>query len=63
MINARKRDRGQWAVYYASSQSFTLTFSYSLAKQLWGLLIDFDWLVYKVECPNVSITNCNLKKG
>ena len=23
----------------------------------------FDWLVHLIEYPNVSITNCNLKKG
>ena len=33
-------------------------FSYSLAKQLWRLLLNFDWF----ECPNVSTINCNLKK-
>ena len=34
---ARERERGQWAVYYMSPQSFMIMFSYSLAKQLWGL--------------------------
>ena len=29
--------RGHWAVYYTSPQNFILTFSYSLARQLWGL--------------------------
>ena len=29
-----------------------------------GITINFKWLVYKVECPpNVTTTNCNLKKG
>ena len=32
-----ERERGQWAVYYTSPQSFIITFSYSLAYQLWGL--------------------------
>ena len=27
-------------------QSVKITFSYSLAKQFWGLLLNFDWLVY-----------------
>ena len=27
----RERERGQWAVYYSSHQSFIITFSYSLA--------------------------------
>ena len=39
--NPRQRERGQWAVYYTSPQSFTITFSYSLDKQFWGLY----WLV------------------
>ena len=37
-------------------------YSYSLAEQLLGLLMNFDWLVYSVEFPNVSTTNCNLQK-
>ena len=55
--------RGQWAVYYTGPQSFMITFSYSLALQLWGLLLKFDWLVHQVECPNVSTTNYKLQKG
>ena len=27
----RERERGKWAVYYTNPQSFTVTFSYSLA--------------------------------
>ena len=38
--------RGHWAVYYTSSQCFILTFYYSLALQLLGVLINFDWLVH-----------------
>ena len=37
--------RGQWVVYYTSPQSFMIVFSYSIAQQLWGLLLKFDWLV------------------
>ena len=37
--------RGHWAVYFTSPQSFLITFSYSLAQQLWGLLLNFDRLV------------------
>ena len=33
--------------------NFIITVSYSLAQELWGLLLYFDWLVFKVECPNV----------
>ena len=31
-------------------------------KQPWGLLLNFDWFVHLVECPNVSTTNFNLHK-
>ena len=33
------RERGQWAVYYNSLQSIMITFSYSLAYQLWGFFL------------------------
>ena len=39
-----QRGRGQWNVYYTSPQSFLITFSYSIAQQLWGLLLNFFWL-------------------
>ena len=42
----RERERGQWSVYYTRPQSLIQTFSFSLAQQLWGLLANFDWLVY-----------------
>ena len=32
-----QRGREQWTVYYTSPQNFIITFSYSLAQQLWGL--------------------------
>ena len=38
-----------------------LTFSYSLAQKLWGLVLNLiGWFVHSVECPNDSTTNCNL---
>ena len=40
---------GQWAVYYASPQSLIITFSYLLAQQLWGLLLNFDWFFIKLS--------------
>ena len=40
-----------------------LFFSYSLAQQLWGLSLNFDWLVHEDEFPNESTTNCILQKG
>ena len=46
LYQVRERESREWAVYYTSLQSFKITISYSLAKQLWGLLMDFDWLVY-----------------
>ena len=33
----QQRESGQWAVYYTSPKSFTITFPYSLDYQLWGL--------------------------
>ena len=56
--------RGHWAVYYTSLQSHIIMFSYSLAYQLWVLLLNFDWLAHQVECPNVSTNNyfCNYKE-
>ena len=45
-----------------SPQSLILTFSYLLAYQPWGLLLNFDWLVHLVDCPNVTTTICNLQK-
>ena len=47
-------------VYNTSPQSFIIMFSYSLAYQLWELLINFYLMV---ECPSVLTTNCNLQKG
>ena len=41
---------------------FITTFSYSLAQQLLGLLLNFDQLA-KVECIKVSITNYKQHKG
>ena len=38
--------RGYWAVYYTSPQGLIIMFSYSLAYQPWGLLLNFDWLVH-----------------
>ena len=58
-----QRERGHWAVYYSSSQSFMITFSYSLAYQPWVLELNVIQIVYFVECQNISTTNCNLQKG
>ena len=46
LINALSQiERGQWAVYYTSVQSFTITLSYSLTQQLWGL----RWIQLSVQ--------------
>ena len=47
-LNSREGG-GHLAVYYTSPQSSIITFSYSLALQLWGLLFNFDWLI---QCGN-----------
>ena len=40
------REGGDWAVYYTGPQSFLITFSYSLAQQLWALIIIFiGWII------------------
>ena len=33
--------RGQWAVYYNSPHNFEIMFSYSLAQQIWELILNF----------------------
>ena len=41
-----QRGRGHCAFYYTSPQSFIKTNLYSLAQQLWGLLLNFDCLIH-----------------
>ena len=38
-------ERGQWAVYYTSSQCFTTTFLFGGLTTL-GTIVNFDWVVY-----------------
>ena len=52
IISKHQGGRGHWAGYL--SPNFIIRFFYSLAYQLWGLSLNSDWLVYKVECQNVS---------
>ena len=61
VVCQREGERRHWAVHCTSPQSIIITFSYSLAQQFWGLLVNFDWLVYKVKCPYISTPNCNLQ--
>ena len=61
--NYKQRESGQWAVYYISPQGFFLiTFLYVGVTTL-GTLMNFDWLVYYVECTNVLTNNFRLQKG
>ena len=39
--------RAQWTVYYTSPQSLITKFSYSLAQQHWGLLLNLFWFIKK----------------
>ena len=50
---------GEFFLDSISPQSFIITFSFLLAQQLWGLFLNFDWLVHLVECPKVWTTTCN----
>ena len=35
---------GEVIVYYINHQNFIITVSYTLPEQIWGLLLNFDWL-------------------
>ena len=48
--------REHWAVYYTSPKSLIIMFSYLLALQLWGLLLNLIGWLSKHECPDVSTT-------
>ena len=39
------REGGDNGLFIESPQSFLVMFYYSLATQLWGLLLNFNWLV------------------
>ena len=55
-------ESGHRAVYYTSPQSRIITFSYSLALQLWGLSLDLV-SCYMELSVNVSTNNCNKQKS
>ena len=55
-----RREEGDIGSFITKSY---FSFSHSLAYQPWGLLQNFDLLVYLFECPSVSTTSYNLKKG
>ena len=48
--------RGHWPVYYTSPQVFTITFFIRRLNNF-GNLINFDWLVFDIECAKVPTTN------
>ncbi len=52
------RERGQWAFYFTSPQSFRIR-QLDYFGDFYGILI--GWFITK--CPNVSTINFNLKKG
>ena len=35
---------GEVIVYYINHQNFIITVYYTLPEQIWGLLLNFDWL-------------------
>ena len=45
-IFKRQKYSLHWTVYYSSLKSFIITFSSSLAQQLWELLLNFEWLFH-----------------
>ena len=49
--------RGHWPVYFTRPQSFIIP-NVFLIRWLnkFGNLINFDWLVFDIECSNVSTT-------
>ena len=49
--------QGGRAVHYSIPQNFIITLFYSFAEQLLGLLLNLDWFVHKIECPNGSTGN------
>ena len=44
-LDIHQGGKGYWAVYYTSSQSFIITFSYSFALQLWRLQSFMDMFI------------------
>ena len=50
-----QRERGQWTVYYSSSQSFILTFSY--------FLNNFDWLILKAIVQTFQLKILIYRRG
>ena len=59
-FQACRRERGHWAVYYTSPQSFIITFSYSLHWQLWRLLnFCIGWFIkLSVQTPTEGKMLC-----
>ena len=49
-IYSENISEGNRNVYYTSPQNFIITYTNSFAQQLWGLSLNFDWLVHYVKC-------------
>ena len=45
LLQGSKGRRRHWADHYPGPQSYIVMFPYSLAYQLYVLLLNFDWLV------------------
>ena len=55
---------GHWTVYYTSPQSLRITFFLLIGFTTFGtFLLNFNWLVHLVACPNVSTTNSYCRCG
>ena len=50
------REKGQWAIYYTSPQSYKTSFHIRWLNNF-VTFVNFDWLFNQVECLNVSTTN------
>ena len=56
-LHSSQGGRGHWTVYYTSPQSIIITFSYSLALQHWGLLLNFD----KIRKVNYNLPKLTIR--
>ena len=54
-----ERERGDNGMFITLVPKFLYYFLFVGLKTL-GTLVNFDWLIHKVECSNFSVTNFNL---
>ena len=57
-----ERERGDNGLFITLVHKFLQSVFLFVGLPTLGTLIEFDWLVHKVECPNDSTTNLNLQK-